>query len=125
MTDPSIAADWVYVAELADLRRRRKMLVTAGTEEIALFYVDDEVYALRDVCIHKGRNISKGLVFQGQVICPGHQWSFDLPTGWNDEWQRCQPTYAVRVDENRVLVLPEPRVRETAPHVEEMHPSRR
>ena len=123
--EPGMTTGWVEVAELKELRRRKKLLVNAGTEEIAIFLVDDEVYALRDICIHKGRNISKGLIFQGQVICPGHQWTFDLATGWNDEWERCQPTYAAKIVDDKVFVLPEPRVRETAPAVEEMHPSRR
>jgi nitrite reductase (NADH) small subunit len=125
VTQFGASTEWVEVADLAELRRRKKLMVAAGTEEIALFYVDDEVYALRDVCIHKGRNISKGIIFQGQVICPGHQWRFDLSTGWNDEWDRCQPTYAVKVDDDKVFVLPEPRVRETAPATDELHPSRR
>lgn len=118
-------AEWVEVAELKNLTRRKKLLVTAGEEEIALFFVDDAVFALRNVCIHKGRSLSKGLIFQGQVICPGHQWAFDLVTGWNDEWDRCQPTYPVKVEDGKVYVQPVQKVRETPPTVEDLHPSRR
>ncbi len=110
---------WDEVASLKELSRRKKLQVTAGAEQIALFYVNGDVYALRDVCIHKERNLSKGLVFQGQVICPGHQWAFDLVTGWNDEWDRCQPTYEVKVEGDTVLVNSEPRVRDTPPLPEE------
>lgn len=116
---------WVEVAGLPELRRRKKLMVTAGEEQIALFFVDDEVFALRDICIHKERNLSKGLIFQGQVICPGHQWAFDLNTGWNDEWGRCQPYYDVKVEDDKVFVRPEQRVRLTPPAPEELHPARR
>lgn len=118
-------AEWLEVADIKELRRRKKLMVNAGEEQIALFIVEDEVFALRDVCIHKGRNLSKGLIFQGQVICPGHQWAFDLATGWNDEWGRCQPTYEVKVEDEKVYVNAEGRVRETPPSVEEMHRARR
>ncbi|MGQ0848580.1 MAG: Rieske (2Fe-2S) protein [Actinomycetota bacterium] len=115
-------ADWVRVAELKELQRRKKLLVEAGGIPIAVFFDDGYVYALRDICIHKQRNLSKGLVFQGKVICPGHQWAFDLPTGWVDEWAECQPTFAVKVEGGEVFVDPEPRVRTVAPPPEERWP---
>jgi nitrite reductase/ring-hydroxylating ferredoxin subunit len=123
--EAGMVTEWVEVAALRELRRRKKLMVTAGEEQIALFFVDDEVFALRDICIHKQRNLSKGLIFQGQVICPGHQWAFDLATGWNDEWGRCQPCYPVKVEDDKVYVRPEQQVRETAPAPEELHPARR
>lgn len=117
--------EWADVADIKELRRRKKMLVEVGEESIALFFLDDDVFALRDVCIHKGRSLSRGLIFNGQVICPGHQWAFDLATGWNDEWGRCQPTYPVKVEGDRIQVLPEQTVRTVEPSPEEKHPARR
>jgi nitrite reductase/ring-hydroxylating ferredoxin subunit len=116
--------NWVEVASLKELTRRKKKLVTVGDQDIALFFVDDQVYALRDVCIHKERRLHKGVILKGRVICPGHQWAFDLPTGWVDEQGQCQPTYAVKVDGNAVFVDPEPRVRTDAPdHSERWQPA--
>jgi nitrite reductase (NADH) small subunit len=37
-------------------------------------------------------------------VCPGHQWAFDLQTGWEAIKQECQPTYRVRVDGDVVQV---------------------
>jgi len=112
-------ADWVKVADWKELERRKKLLVSTGEESVALFLVAGHVYALRDICIHKQRNLSKGLVFQGKVICPGHQWAFDLCTGWVDETMECQPTYRVKVEGQDVFVDPEPHVRDSAPAPEE------
>ena len=112
-------AEWVKVADWKELQRRKKLLATAGEEPIAIFLVEGRVYALRDICIHKQRNLSKGLVFQGKVVCPGHQWAFDLCTGWVDEWMECQPTYDVKVVDDEILVDPQPRVRFSAPTAEE------
>jgi nitrite reductase (NADH) small subunit len=103
--------EWAFAATLKDLSRRKKMLVTVGDQQIALFYINEQVYALRDICMHKERSLSKGTVLHGHIICPGHQWSFDPETGYVEEQDRCQPTYAVRVDDAMVYVDPQPVVR--------------
>lgn len=104
------------VASLRELARRRRLLVRAGDTAIALFLVEGTVYALRDVCMHKGRSLSRGTILRGRVICPGHQWAFDPATGRpdvrddRDDLDGCQPTYPVRVeDDGAVYVDPRPR----------------
>lgn len=106
---------WVYATEFDSLRRRKKCQVSVGGETIALFLVGDEVYALADTCIHKQRQLSKGVLWRGKVICPGHQWAFDPATGWNEENERCQPTYDVRICDGKVYINPAKRVRTAAP----------
>jgi nitrite reductase/ring-hydroxylating ferredoxin subunit len=103
--------DWVAVAAVKDLQRRKKTLVQAGGESIALFMVSDRVFALRDVCIHEQRSLSKGAILRGRVVCPGHQWQFDLETGYVEEQGRCQPSYDVKVEDGTVYVVPVSRIR--------------
>lgn len=98
--------EWVKVAAVAELARRKRKLVEIGGEKIALFLVDGEVCALHDVCVHKQRSLSKGTVLHGRIICPGHQWAFDPTTGQADDQDECQPIYAVRVDGDDVYVDP-------------------
>jgi nitrite reductase (NADH) small subunit len=92
-------AQWHEVATLADLKVRKKKAVDVDGTPVALFYINDTVYALNDICIHEQRNLSKGAILFGKVICPGHQWKFDPATGEPVDQEGCQPTYAVRVDE--------------------------
>ncbi len=108
-------SDWVKVANLKDLARRRKTMVTVEGEDIALFLVGDKVYALHDTCIHQQRSLSKGVILSGRVICPGHQWAFDLETGWEKDQEECQPTYPVKVEDGAVHVIPQRRVLIDAP----------
>lgn len=103
------STSWVHVAELKDLARRKRRQVTVAGCPIALFLVDDEVFALDDICIHQERSLSKGTLLGGQVICPGHQWKFDPRTGVPEDQDGCQATYAVQVtEEGAILVAPEP-----------------
>ena len=104
-TDGS-AAGWVRVAELSELARHRRTAVQVGGQEIALFLVEDKVYALADICIHKQRHLSKGTVFNGKVVCPGHQWTFELDSGYECDQDEYQPTYDVLVEAGGVYVAP-------------------
>lgn len=106
---PDTADSWVHVAEMKDLARRRRKQVSVAGCPIALFLVDDEVFAIDDICIHQERSLSKGTLLNGQVICPGHQWKFDPRTGEPEDQDGCQATYAVQVtEEGAILVAPEP-----------------
>lgn len=119
LTVSDAGENWVEVASLKELERRKKKLVTVDEQDIALFLVGDSVYALRDICIHKERRLHKGTILKGRVVCPGHQWAFDLPTGWVDDQGRCQPTYSTKVEGDTVYVDPEPRVRTAPPESSE------
>jgi len=101
-----VTEDWIAVATTKDLTRRRKLRVEVDGAAIALFHAGGQVYAFDDVCIHQDRSLFKGTLWQGKVICPGHQWQFDLATGYEEDQDRCQPTYEVRVEDNTVYVNP-------------------
>lgn len=107
--------EWVEIGSLSDLQRKRKAVVQVGGEDVVLFAISDRVYAMADVCVHKQKRLSKGLIFKGKVICPGHQWAFDLETGWVDEWATCQPTYETKIENGLVMVNPIPRIRSEPP----------
>lgn len=108
-------SDWIKATELAPLKQRKRLKITVGETDIALFYSDGEVFALHDVCIHKGNRLSQGHLFKGKVICPGHQWAFDLRTGWVDVWAKCQPVFPVKVTDDIVYVRLSPQVLAAAP----------
>lgn len=95
---------WHEVAKLRDLQARKKLAVTVGDTAIALFSIKDVVYALADTCVHEQRQLSKGAVLFGKVVCPGHQWKFDPATGEAEGQDRCQPVYPVRVDDGVISV---------------------
>ncbi|ORB28783.1 Rieske (2Fe-2S) protein [Mycolicibacterium parafortuitum] len=113
---------WVAVATTRELARRRKLRVELDGTAIALLQAGGKVYAFADLCVHQDRSLSKGTLLHGKLICPGHQWQFDLETGYEADQDRCQPTYAVRVDEDSgtVYVDPTPRTQQTPQAPEEV-----
>ena len=92
--------DWHAVARLRDLEARKRTAVTVDGTTIALFWIKGRVYALADTCIHEQRQLSKGAILFGKVVCPGHQWKFDPGTGEAEGQDRCQPTFPVQVDDD-------------------------
>jgi len=125
MSDASDApeAKWVDVGTTTDVAKRRKVVVEVGDEQIFVLAHDGDFYALQNICIHRQREISKGVVLNGRIVCPGHQWAFDLRTGWESIKQECQPTYRVRIEgdvvqvdaaSRAVLVAPQTRTAVTA-----------
>ena len=37
--------------------------------------------ALDNVCPHRGGPLAEGTIEHGKIVCPWHQWEFDLATG--------------------------------------------
>jgi nitrite reductase (NADH) small subunit len=91
---------WHAVAQLRDLELRKRKAVTVDDTAIALFWIKGKVYALADICIHEQRQLSKGAILFGKVVCPGHQWKFDPETGEAEGQGQCTTTYPVQVAED-------------------------
>ena len=108
-------ADWLAVAQLSELARRKKKQVDVNGVPVALFLVGSDVYALADTCIHKQRSLSKGALLNGCIVCPGHQWEFEPATGYVRAEDRYQPSYDVRVEDGEVYVATQPRTVQTRP----------
>lgn len=96
---------WLDVGSVEDVVRLKRFVVADGEAQIVVIVHDGGVYAMDNICIHKQRELVKGVILREKLVCPGHQWAFALDTGWEAVKQECQPTYTVRVtDEGRVEV---------------------
>ena len=105
-TTGELDARWVAVAGTKELRRARCKVVNGPIGDVAVFWNDGEPRAMANICIHRERELSRGTIFNGRVICPGHQWAFDVATGFCAERDRTQPIFEVLVIDDVVLVDP-------------------
>lgn len=85
-----------------------KLIVSHNDVDVVLFWNNGEPAALNDQCIHRERSLSQGVLLNHRVVCPGHQWSFDLTTGFCRERDRTQPTYRVSIEGGMVLLSATP-----------------
>jgi 3-phenylpropionate/trans-cinnamate dioxygenase ferredoxin component len=97
---------WVRVSALADLPDGRGVRLDVGDQCIAMFRIDQSVYALGDRCSHAEASLSEGEVFDGEVECPRHGATFDLATGDATALPATKPvpTYGVRVENGDVYL---------------------
>lgn len=72
---------WHEAIALDDLEDEEPTPVQVDGTPIALVRLDDDVYALHDICTHEVAPLSDGFVEDGCIECPLHQGLFDLATG--------------------------------------------
>ncbi len=96
--------EWIEVGRMEDIPRQGARVVRCAQVDIAVFRtVDDEVFALRDRCPHKGGPLSQGIVHGKRVACPLHDWKIHLDSGLAvapDEG--CAARFPVRLEGGRV-----------------------
>jgi nitrite reductase/ring-hydroxylating ferredoxin subunit len=71
----------VAIATLSSLQEGKPKLVKQGKTRLACIRVKGTVHVLEDACPHEGHPLSMGLVRDGVLTCPWHNWKFDLATG--------------------------------------------
>jgi nitrite reductase (NADH) small subunit len=102
---------WHAAGRVDDLPERRGTRLRVGNEDIALWKVEGEVYAIGNFCPHQHFPV----LFQGErngreVTCPMHGHTFSLETGKAvDGYGGRARTYPVRVIDGKVMVeCPDP-----------------
>ena len=84
-----------------------RAFVVAGRVIAVFRQRDGHVFATDNQCPHRGGPLADGIVGDGKVICPLHNWKIDLASG------RCMGeaaqlrTYDVHVIDGRIVLAPD------------------
>ena len=95
---------WTAAGDVATITRSRKTVIEVDGYEVLVLAHDGNLYAFQNRCIHKQRELAKGVVLNGKLVCPGHQWAFALDSGYEAIKDECQPMFPVRVVDGKVEV---------------------
>ena len=95
---------WVAAGDVATITRSRKTVIDVDGYEVFVLAHDGNLYAFQNRCIHKQRELARGVVLNGKLVCPGHQWAFELESGYEAIKEECQPMFPVRVVDGIVEV---------------------
>ncbi len=117
---------YVFAARLDEIPDQGGLRVEIDGVAIGLYRVDGKVHAMEDACPHAGFPLSAGRLEGCVIVCEAHGWPFDVRTGFDPEHPDGFPIpcFAVRVEQDRVLVdltqrlndpVPRRRGRPTAP----------
>jgi nitrite reductase/ring-hydroxylating ferredoxin subunit len=97
---------WTYAATVSELAGRDVIGVECGGQRVALYRVDNEVFATGDACPHQGASLAQGCVVQGFIECPLHFGLFDVRTGEADGAMTTKAvrTYPTKVEHGTIYV---------------------
>jgi nitrite reductase/ring-hydroxylating ferredoxin subunit len=108
---------YVCVAKLADVQAAGSLLVRSQKHTIALFYSDNQVYAIDNRCPHMGFPLQGSTCKDGIVTCPWHYARFDLASGGTfDSWADDVPSFPVEIRDGEVWLNLAPPVDPHAHH---------
>ena len=101
-----MSTNWIEVGKVDDIPQLGSRVVQSPEGDIALFRnSDDEVFALRNKCPHKGGPLSEGIVSGRRVTCPLHNWVMELESGNAVAPDvGCAPAYPVKVEDDAIYL---------------------
>jgi nitrite reductase/ring-hydroxylating ferredoxin subunit len=97
---------WARAAALAEVKERGVMDAEINGEEIALYWVEEAVYATENICTHAFARLSEGYLEGDCIECPIHQALFNVKTGAAVTPPAYTPvkTYPTKIEGDDVLV---------------------
>ena len=100
----------ITIGKVGDIPNGGTAVVTVNQKDVAVFRIQDQYFAIDDLCPHMGASLSGGYVEDGIVTCPWHYWRFRLSDGaWADNPRVKTGCYTVQVvGEELQLEVPTP-----------------
>jgi nitrite reductase (NADH) small subunit len=95
---------WHDAGPASELATAGKRVVELEGRRVLLLWNEGDPVALDDTCIHRQRSLAEGVLLGGRIVCPGHQWAFELDTGYCKARDQYQPVHEVEVDGDVVRV---------------------
>lgn len=116
-----VQTGFVAAATLDELRRRGYLTAQINGQTVALFYHQDQVYAVDNRCPHMGFPLDRGTVRDGILTCHWHHARFDLASGGTfDQWADDVRAFPVEVHDDQIYVDTSPRSDQTAHYRERL-----
>ena len=96
---------FIKVLQAEDLPIGKSAIILVDDVEIALFNYKGEIYAVANKCPHKGGPLGEGRVQEGVIVCPSHEWRFELKTGNSMQNPEMRvEVFPVRVKDEKIYV---------------------
>jgi nitrite reductase/ring-hydroxylating ferredoxin subunit/DMSO/TMAO reductase YedYZ heme-binding membrane subunit len=88
---------------------RGRVVSVRGKERIAVFRYGNQLSAISNLCAHQGGPLGEGRIIDGCVTCPWHGYQYRPGDGCAPPpFSEKLPPYAIKVENGRIFVNPEP-----------------
>ena len=100
--------EFIKVAQISDLAPGEKMLVEYDDEDVGLFNLNGQLYAISDVCTHDDGPLLNGELDGDCIICPRHGARFNVKTGAQTMPAFSPvPLYHVKIEGDDIFIAPQ------------------
>lgn len=100
---------FIDVCAVTEIPANRACIRTIGKERVAIFKYEGKISAISNVCRHQNGPLGEGRVIDGCVTCPWHGFQYQPDNGTAPPpFTEKVETFAVKVENGRVLVGAEP-----------------
>jgi len=97
---------YTKVCTFSELKEKQGKRFLVNDVDIAVFKVNEEVFAVSNTCPHQHTTIIyDGFVEDGCVVCPAHGWIFNLKTGKQPTGSRGLDTFPVKIINDEVFAI--------------------
>lgn len=97
---------WISVCGIDDVSENEPKAVEVNDKKIGVFVIDEQYFAIENVCPHAFALLTEGFIEDQTVECPLHEAIFDIQTGELKSGPGCRDlcTYPVRVDGQQIQI---------------------
>jgi nitrite reductase/ring-hydroxylating ferredoxin subunit len=96
----------IRIGTIDEIKQQGAVVVSGRDRPLAVFYHQDQIYAVDNRCPHMGFPLHRGTTQDGILTCHWHHARFDLDSGCTfDLWADDIPSYPVEIDEGTVWVI--------------------
>jgi nitrite reductase/ring-hydroxylating ferredoxin subunit len=74
-------SEYIKVAKTSEISPGTAKYVEVQSNQIALFNLDGNFYAIGNTCTHRGGPLAEGFIAGDEVTCPWHGSIFKITTG--------------------------------------------
>lgn len=100
-------SDAIKIANLTDVKQGKMFRTKVNDNFILLANINNEIFAIDDMCTHEDASLYKGALKGHCVECPLHGSHFDFRTGKPDGNPATDAvkTYDIEVRENEIFII--------------------
>lgn len=101
------SAGYYEAAEAATVRENEMTVVKVKGEKVIVTRLQGRLIAFSAICPHAAADLTQGELHRGRVICPDHEYKFDISSGrtlYPPDELYCLKRYPVKEEDGKIKI---------------------